>query len=88
LATHQSAIKRARQNEVRYLRNKAGRTRVKNVVKAVRAAITEKKGDEARAALTTAIPVIQGAARKNVIQPNAASRTISRLTKQVNALSA
>ncbi|MBE9580630.1 MAG: 30S ribosomal protein S20 [Proteobacteria bacterium] len=87
MATHESVIKRARQNEVRNLRNKSNRTRVKNVIKTVRASIGEQSAEKARAALTTAIPVIQKAANKGAIHRKNASRKISRLSKQVNALS-
>jgi small subunit ribosomal protein S20 len=87
LATHKSAIKRAKQNEVRSFRNQSNRTRVKNVIKSVRAAIDEQSPEKARAALTTAIPVIQKAANKGAIHYKNASRKISRLTRQVNAIS-
>jgi small subunit ribosomal protein S20 len=39
LARHISALKRARQNEKRRLRNQSRKTRVKNVVRQVRAAV-------------------------------------------------
>jgi len=86
LATHKSAIKRARQNRDRNLRNKSNRTQVKNVVKSVRSAIDEKSPEAAKAALAAAIPVIDKAAQKGAIHRNMASRKISLLTKQVNAL--
>jgi len=88
LANHKSAIKRARQAEIRRLRNKSNRTRVKNVVKRVRAAINEKSPEAARAALTAAIPVIHKAAQKGAIHHRNASRKISRLTRHVNAITA
>ena len=87
MATHKSVIKRARQNEVRNLRNKSNRTRVKNVIKTVRATISEQSAEKARAALATAIPVIQKAANKGAVHRKNASRKISRLSRQVNALS-
>ena len=87
MAIHQSAIKRAKQNEVRNLRNKSNRTRVKGVTKQVRAAIAEGSSETAQAALATAIPIIDKAAQKGVIHRNTASRKISKLTRQVNALS-
>ncbi|MBN1841941.1 MAG: 30S ribosomal protein S20 [Deltaproteobacteria bacterium] len=87
MATHKSVIKRARQNEVRNLRNKSNRTRVKNVIKTVRASISEQSPEKARAALATAIPVIQKTANKGAIHRKNASRKISRLSRQVNALS-
>jgi len=86
LATHKSAIKRARQNLVSNLRNKSSRTRVKNVIKDVRAAIGEKSPEKARAALVAAIPAIDKAAKQGAIHRRNASRKISRLARQVNAI--
>jgi small subunit ribosomal protein S20 len=86
LATHKSAIKRARQNKDRNLRNKSSRTRVKNVVKDIRAAIEENSAEKARTALAAAIPVIDKAAQKGAIHRNTASRKISRLTRKVNQI--
>ncbi|NVM22205.1 MAG: 30S ribosomal protein S20 [Desulfobacterales bacterium] len=88
MATHKSAIKRAKQNKVINFRNKSNRTRVKNVIKHIRAAINEKSAENAQAALATAIPIIDKAAKKGAIHSRTASRKISRLTKQVNAISA
>jgi small subunit ribosomal protein S20 len=48
LAIHKSAIKRAKQNKDRNLRNKANRTQVKNVIKSLRAAIDEKSLETAQ----------------------------------------
>jgi small subunit ribosomal protein S20 len=88
LANHKSAIKRAKQNEGRNIRNKSSRTRIKNVVKAVRGAVEEQSRENAQAALAAAIPVIRRAANKGAIHHKNASRKISRLTRQVNTLSA
>lgn len=88
MATHKSAIKRARQNKDRNLRNKANRTRLKNLVKQVRTAIDAKSPEAAQTALAKAIPVIDKAAQKGAIHRNTASRKISLLTKQVNAIRA
>ena len=88
MATHKSAIKRARQNRDRNLRNKLRRTRVKNVIKRVRAAINEKSPEAAQTALAAAIPVIHKAAQDGAIHRNTASRKISRLTRHVNAITA
>ena len=60
MANHKSAIKRARQNEVRKLRNKNFRTRNKNVIKEVRTAIADKSADQAGESLKKAVSVIQG----------------------------
>ncbi|MFZ0242041.1 MAG: 30S ribosomal protein S20 [Desulfobacterales bacterium] len=84
MANHKSALKRARQNDIRRLRNKATRTRVKNVVKDVRQAVAGQGGADAAAELNTAKSAIDKAAKKGVIHPNTAARKISRLTKHVN----
>ncbi|MBU4231933.1 MAG: 30S ribosomal protein S20, partial [Desulfobacterales bacterium] len=42
MARHLSALKRARQNEKRRLRNQSRKTRVKNVVRQVRMAVAQK----------------------------------------------
>jgi small subunit ribosomal protein S20 len=86
LAIHKSAIKRAKQNKDRNLRNKANRTQVKNLIKRVRAAIDEKSPEAAQTALAEAIPVIDKATQKGAVHRNTASRKISLLTKQVNAI--
>jgi len=88
LAIHKSAIKRARQNEIRRLRNKNYRTRSKNVIKEIRAAIAENSEDQARESLKNAVSVIQKSASKGVIHKNTAARKISRLTRQINQLTA
>ena len=86
LATHKSAVKRAKQSEARRLRNRARKTRVKTAVKQVLAAVENKSVDEAQAALKAAIPVIDEAASKGTLHRRTASRKISRLSKQVHAL--
>jgi small subunit ribosomal protein S20 len=86
LATHLSAIKRARQNEKRRLRNLQIRSTVKSSVKKVRVAIEGKDVEGAKKALLTAIPLIQKARSKGVFHENASARKISRLTREVNAL--
>ena len=82
MANHKSALKRARQNENRRLRNKGVKTRVKSVVKAVRTA-----GDDAAAKLDEAKSVIDKAAKKGVIHKRTAARKISRLAKHANSVS-
>ncbi|MFP4475340.1 MAG: 30S ribosomal protein S20 [Desulfatibacillaceae bacterium] len=88
MANHKSAIKRARQNQVRNLRNRSVRTRIKNVVKQVRQAVDENSPEKAKEALHVATRVIDKGASKGVIHRNTASRKISRLAKQVKSLEA
>ena len=86
MATHLSAIKRARQNEKRRLRNLQIKSTVKSSVKKVRIAIAKKDVEGARNALSKAIPLIQKADSKGVFHKNTSARKISRLTREVNAL--
>ena len=88
MANHKSAIKKTRQDEVRRMRNKAYKTRVKNIVKTVEDAIAEKNKDAAAKALYEATSVIDRIASKGVIHKNNAARKKSRLAKKVNALAA
>lgn len=86
MATHKSALKRARQSKERRLRNIGYKTRVKKAVKEVRTAAGNNAAVEARENLIRAISIIQKTATKGVIHKNKASRSISRLARQVNRL--
>ena len=88
MANHVSALKRARQSEARRMRNKAVRTIVRNHIKTVRQAIDSGDTEKAREALQAAVPMIDKAASKGVLHKNNAARQVSRLSKQVYALSA
>ena len=88
MANHKSALKRARQNEIRRLRNKSAKTRVKNIVKDLRLAVSEKTNETALEKLNTAKSIIDKAAKKGVIHERTASRKISRLSKLINTISA
>jgi small subunit ribosomal protein S20 len=86
LAIHLSALKRARQNEKRRVRNLHVETMVKSIVKKVRSAVEDKDVEGAQKALAKAIPLIQRAHSKGVFHKNTTSRKISHLTRAVNAL--
>jgi small subunit ribosomal protein S20 len=88
LANHKSALKRARQSEVRKMRNKARKTRVKNVVKQVLAAVSENSAEKATQKLSEAVSLLQKTAAKKTIHKKTAARKVSRLYKHVNRLSA
>jgi small subunit ribosomal protein S20 len=88
LANHKSALKRARQNTVRHLRNKSVKTRVKSVVKNVRQAVSDNLQDTVAQKLNVAKSVIDRAAKKGTIHKRTAARKISRLSKLVNSISA
>ena len=86
MANHASALKRARQNEKRRVRNKAVRTRMRGAIKSVRQALEAKDQEAAREALKAAEPIIDKAASKGVLPKRTAARKISRLAKQVHTL--
>ncbi len=84
MANHKSALKRNRQSQVRRLRNRACKTKLKTVVKDLLQAIDDKSVEKAQDALKTAIKVIDKTAGKGIIPRNTASRRISRLTRRVH----
>ena len=86
MAIHKSALKRAKQNKVRRLRNLSFKTRVKKAVKDVRASVDSNSADQAGENLVKAVSIIQKTASKGAIHRKKASRKISRLARQVNQL--
>ena len=85
MANHKSALKRHKQSLKAAVRNRAARTRAKNVIKAVRTALMEKDFAKADAALITATSVLGKTANKGAIHWKNAARKVSRLSKAVNA---
>ena len=88
MANHKSALKRARQNELSRLRNKAVKTRVKSIVKDVRSSVEGSSNGDVTAKLIAAQTLIDKASKKGVIHKKTAARKISRLSKLVNSAKA
>jgi len=88
VANHKSAEKRNRQSQVRRVRNRANRTRMRSAIKVVDSAIAAGAQEDALTALNIAIPVIAKTASKGTIHKKNASRKVSRLTKRVNKMQA
>lgn len=86
MANHKSAEKRNRQAQVRRLRNKMNRKRMKSSIRKLDEAIAAGVADDAQVALRDATIVIAKTASKGTIHQKTASRKISRLTKRVKAL--
>lgn len=86
MANHKSAEKRNRQAQVRRLRNRTNRTKMKTAIRKVNEAVIAGTEDAAKDALAAAIPVIAKTAAKGTIHKKNASRKISRLTKRVNKM--
>jgi len=84
LATHKSAKKRAKQSQVRRLRNKSVKTTLKNLEKKLKAA-KETNSDNKNEIMRQTQSAIHKAAQKGIIHKKTASRKISRLFKFMNA---
>jgi len=86
MANHKSALKRHRQSLKARVRNRAAKTRVKNVIKAVRLAVESKDKEQALQALQNAASVMDKIAGKKIIHWRNAARRVSRLAQAVNSL--
>lgn len=87
MANHKSAIKRARQNEIRRIRNRSVKTRVKSVVKNVRQAATAGSCEALDVQLKDAQSAIDKAAKKGVVHKRTAARKVARLSKLTQSVS-
>ncbi|GAB4178270.1 MAG: 30S ribosomal protein S20 [Calditrichia bacterium] len=81
---YKSAFKRLRQQEKRRVYNKTNRSKMRTIIKKVRAA---KSKEEAAVVLNDAFSVIDKMAKKGLIHKNNASKQKSKLTKFVSKLS-
>ena len=86
MANHKSALKRHKQSLKKAARNRAARTRVKNAIKAVRAAVLEKNPEKASSAFVNATSILDKTACKGVMHWKTAARKISRLAKAVKII--
>ena len=84
MATHKSAKKRAKQSQVRRLRNKSVKTTLKNLEKKLKAA-KETNSDNKDEIMRQTQSAIHKAAQKGIIHKKTASRKISRLFKFINS---
>ncbi len=84
MANTKSALKQARQNEKRRLRNRVYRSAARTYVKKVRRLIEEGKLEEARVAMVSAVKALDKAAEKGILHKNNAARRKSRLFKLLN----
>jgi small subunit ribosomal protein S20 len=88
VANHKSAEKRNRQAIAQRLRNRAIKTRMKNLIRLVDEAVASGSVEQAQDALKVAIPVIAKTGGKGTIHKKNASRKVSQLTKRVNKMQA
>lgn len=83
MPTHKSAAKRVRTSKEERAGNRAWRSQVRGMEKALR---SEKDKTKAQQALKEAISTLDKAAQKGAIHHKAVSRAKSRLAKHVNEL--
>jgi small subunit ribosomal protein S20 len=88
LANTAQAKKRARQAEKHRALNASQRSELRTGIKKAVKAIATGDAESARAAYTTAVPVIDSMARKGLIHKNKAARHKSRLNARLKALAA
>ncbi len=86
MANHKSALKRHKQSLKHAAKNRSVKTRMRNVVKSVRAAIEAGDQEKARQLLGTASSTLNKAVTKGVVHWKNAARKVSRLAKAVNAI--
>ena len=88
MAQHKSANKRIVRNEKRRVINHARISRIRTFVKKVESAIAAGDKDLATQALNIVQPELHRGVSKGVLVKNTAARKISRLSKNIKALSA
>ena len=84
---HKSAKKRSRQSETRNAVNKSVRSNVSTQLKAIDKLIKDKKVDESMAKLKQVMSILHKSTQKKIMHLNKASRTISKLQKDISAIS-
>ena len=85
MASHASALKAHRQSLKNRERNRQFRSRLRNALKSIRAAIDGNDLPAAKSALKATISLIDKMASKGIIHRNAAGRYKSRLTTRIAA---
>ena len=88
MANNKSAKKRILQTAVKTERNRYYRTRLKNIVKAVHAAVETNDKTAAQEAFKVANKQIHAFVSKGFLKKTTAARKVSRLNKLVNTVEA
>ena len=84
---HKSAKKRLRQSERRRVVNKSVKSNVATQLKAIDKLIKDKKVEESIVKLKQVMSVLHKSTQKKIMHLNKASRTISKLQKDISAIS-
>ena len=83
---HKSAKKRLRQTEKKTAVNKSVKSNVATQLKAIDKLIKDKKVDESMAKLKQVMSILHKSTQKKIMHLNKASRTISRLQKDISSI--
>ena len=83
---HKSAKKRLRQSESRNAVNKSIKSNVSTQLKSIDKLIRDKKADESIAKLKQVMSILHKSTKKKIMHLNKASRTISKLQKDISAI--
>jgi small subunit ribosomal protein S20 len=86
MANHYSALKRARQTEVRTARNRANKSRLRSELRRFREAIAAGNKEAAKQGFRQTVSLIDKAIQKGIIHHNTAARYKSRLSARLDAL--
>lgn len=86
MANHKSAQKRIRQTIARTERNRFYKTRIKNIVRALREAVVANDLPKAQESLKIANRELHKYVSKGILKKNTASRKVSRLNASVKKL--
>lgn len=86
MANTPQAKKRIRRNASRQVINHSRLSRIRTFIKAVEAAITSGKKDDAADALKKVQPEIARGVSKGIIHKNTAARKVSRLSKRIASI--
>ena len=84
---HKSAKKRLRQSERRRVVNKSVKSNVATQLKAIDKLIKDKKVEDSMVKLKKVMSVLHKSTQKKIMHLNKASRTISKLQKDISAIS-
>jgi small subunit ribosomal protein S20 len=86
MASHVSALKRARQTETRTDVNRANRSRVRTSLRALREALVQGDAKAAQAQYRATVSVLDKGVQKGILHSNTASRYKARLNARLKAL--
>jgi small subunit ribosomal protein S20 len=84
MANHPSALKRHLQSLKKNMRNRSARAALATQIKKARLEIADKKADKGE--VKKAVSLLAKSVRKGILHKKTASRRISRLMRQANAI--